>query len=302
METSRAATRERFQLFFLLCVNVTICVLLIAKYRSGEITRLNAIISAAICVVFLNAVMLFALRNAAQKTGHTISRKLLVAASVLAASGFVTTLLVATHSAHHASELDLALSDTPLSSIEPARKRLLVEMLRQTAANSRENDKLLANARQHPLNPQVYTPESFANTQAMQQVVDRLTSIVQADAAYAAKQMAAKQHFRDQMATVDPAYLNRWNDSIRPQDEAQASVEKIQQDWLASVVALYTFAQQNSGEIAIKDGNVQLSPSADDAIFHQLMDQSKAQYQELLAAVQRGVNSQKAAKSRVLTP
>jgi peptidoglycan/LPS O-acetylase OafA/YrhL len=119
MDTNLATKRERFHLLLLLLTNVTISVLLIAKYRSGEINRTNAILSAAFCMVFLNAVMLVAFWKSAAKTGDTLSAKLWVAAAAFALCGFSITSLVVAQSPHHDRDVELALSDTPLSSIQP---------------------------------------------------------------------------------------------------------------------------------------------------------------------------------------
>ena len=302
MTEGTSAKRERFYLLLLLCVNVALPVVLIAKYRAGEISRYNSLVSAAMCTVLINGAMVYGFWKSIQKTDDKGTKKLFVAAAVLAVFGFLTTFWVVSHADHHGSDLDLAMSDTPLASIEPARQRFLVELIRQTAANSRENDKLVAEVRQHPLNPQVYTAESFANTETMNHTVGRLTDIVQADAAYYAKQQAAKQHFREELAPVDPEYLRSWDNSDRSRVEAQAFLEKLQQDWLASVVSLYAYAQGHFQEISAKDGTVQLGTPADDAVFQKLLNQSKNLHHQLLQGVQQGIDAQKQSSRNLVTP
>ena len=67
--TTDASTRqERHQWLVLLCVNLTIAALLIWKFRAGEITRTNAVISAAVCVICANAAALYGFYRRIQRT------------------------------------------------------------------------------------------------------------------------------------------------------------------------------------------------------------------------------------------
>jgi hypothetical protein len=197
MRTTMDAPNQRrhMQWFVLFLVNLTIPVLLIWKFRLGEITERNAVISAAICVVGLNAAVLYGFRKGTQSSSDRLPPKFIAAAAMFALAGFSATALTVSHVAHHDSDLDLAMSDTPLDSIQPPRTRLIVELIRQTAANSRENDKVIAEARKHPLDPEVYSPQSFSSVDVMNRTVARLTAFVAADAEYYGKQQSAQRHF-----------------------------------------------------------------------------------------------------------
>lgn len=294
--------RQRMQWFVLFCVNLTIPVLLIWKYRAGEITRMNAEISAAICVIGLNALVLYGFHRGIQRMGARLPAKFTTLAAIFAVLGFSATALTVSHIAHHDSDVDLAMSNVSLDAIQPERKRLLVELIRQTAANSREYDKVVAEARKHPLDPQVYSPESFSSVDAMNRTIARVTDLVAGDAEYYAKQQAAQRHFREQMATADPAYLESWDKSRTPQENFEAASEELQKEWLESVKVLYGYASQHYGELHIKDGKIQFSTSTTNVAFNNLMDRSVALHNKLLGAVQRGVELRRRVSEKFVTP
>jgi hypothetical protein len=304
MRTTMDAPNQRrhMQWFVLFLVNLTIPVLLIWKFRLGEITERNAVISAAICVVGLNAAVLYGFRKGTQSSSDRLPPKFIAAAAMFALAGFSATALTVSHVAHHDSDLDLAMSDTPLDSIQPPRTRLIVELIRQTAANSRENDKVIAEARKHPLDPEVYSPQSFSSVDVMNRTVARLTAFVAADAEYYGKQQSAQRHFREQMAIVDPAYLESWNNSRSPQASADATTEEVQGEWLESVKALYDYAAGHYGELLIRDGKVQFSTPGTNVAFNDQMVRSKALHDKLLSAVQRGVGVHRQAREKFLVP
>ena len=302
MTTDVTIQGERLHLLLLLCVNVTIVIVLTAKFRPGDITKSTALISAAICLIGMNAFLLLRFRKPDQDRGVKRTAKFVIVAAILAICSFMTTLFVASSSAHHNRYMDLANSSVPLTSIEPTKTRLIVELIRQTAANSSENEKQDADARQHPLNPQVYSAASFENIQTMQHTVARLTQIVQTDVNYYSSQQATSQHFREQMASVDADYLRSWDEARKPQEDAQASVERIEHEWLSSVTSLYRDALEHHEEITVKDENIRLATPSDDAIFQMRMNQSKALHEQLLAGVQGLVEAQKLAKKNVDMP
>jgi hypothetical protein len=295
--------QQRMQWFVLFCANLTIPALLIWKFRACEITERNALISAAICCIGLNGFLLYGFHKGIQRMGGARLRpKVFVVAAILAFVGFSATALTVPRMAHHDSDLDLAMSDAPLDSIQPPRTRILVELIRQIAANSRENDKVLAEAREHPLDPQVYSPQSFASVDVMNRTIARLTAFVVADAEYYGRQQAAQRHFREHMVIVDPAYLESWNKARGPQENLEAATEEIQKEWLVSVKALYDYASQHYGELHIKDRKIQFSTPAANVAFSDQMDRSKALHDKLLAAVQRGVEARRQAGEKFVVP
>lgn len=285
--------RQCMQWFVLFCVNLTIPVLLIWKYRAGEITRTNAEISAAICVIGVNALVLYGFHRGIQRKGARLPAKFIAVAAIFSLVGFSATALTVSRITHYDALGDLAMSNIPLDSIQPVRTRLVVELIRQTAANSRENDKALADAREHPLDPQLYSPESFSSVDVMNRTVARLTEIVAADADYYGKQEAAERHFREQMAVVDPAYLESWDKSRAPQLNFEAATEELQKEWFESVKVLYGCASQHYGDLHIRDGKVQFSTPATNVAFNDQMNRSEALHDKLLSAAQRGAELQK---------
>lgn len=291
--------RQHIQWFVLLCVNLTIPAFLIWQFRSGEITQVNAVICAAICIIGLNALVLYGFDRGLRRNGVRVPAKLPMVAAMFGLAAFGATALTVSHVAQQDRYMDLAASNVPLDSIQPLRTRLVVELVRQTAANSRENDNLLRDVQKHPLDPQVYTPASFSSIQVMNRTVTRLTEIIAADNAYYAKQQAARQRFRDQMAIVDPAYLDSWDKASAAQEGAEAATEELEKEWLESVRVLYSYASQHSRELRIRDGQLQFSTPALNDTFRNQMSRSQALHDQLLDAVQRGAEARRRAEKNI---
>jgi hypothetical protein len=302
MSRDSVTPRKRLDWLILLCIDVTVPAVVLWKFHLGEISKANALITTAIALIGCNLVLLQAIRKRSQSGEPPIRRQLLLAAFILAAISFASIASAVSFISQKNNYLDLALSNTPLSSITPERTRLIVELLRTRAANSKENDRLLAEVRLHPIKPELYSANSFATVETMYHTVARLADVVNLDADYYAKQQAAMQHFRLQMATVDPDYLKAWDADRQAQEAAEASTEQLTHDWLSTVKALYGYASEHPKDITVKEENLQFATPAVEMTFNGLLNKSKLVQTKLFAMVQKSVEVQRQAKRDLNVP
>jgi len=142
--------RNQLDWLLLLCVDATVPVILVWKTHSGEVQPVIALVSGLLCLLVGNVVVLIAIRNRNGRTGQPNSKWLVLGASGV---GVIVALVMGVAVfgiPQHNNYLDLALSDIPLSEIQPEQKRLVVELIRHRAANSREYDRLVSEAKTKP--------------------------------------------------------------------------------------------------------------------------------------------------------
>jgi hypothetical protein len=283
-------------------LNLGVALFSLWNYHSGSATRQVVLISAAIVLAIGNLGVLFSLRTQLKKSDIAPPQSLIPTAIILAIVSFAITVSGVSLLHHHSDYIDLALSNTPLSSIEPEQKRLVVELLRHRAQSSRENDKELADEQAHPLNPQLYTPESFASKAVMESTMANLTKFMNIDLRYAKSLEETMQDFRQKMAACDPAYLKSWDESEQEQEAAQASTMQAEREWFASVTALYSYAETHADNITLKQGHLVITPPPLLETFNQQMSRSKDLQQNLLTRQAGLVKAHQQAKQAVIIP
>jgi len=294
--------RKKVDWMMIALVNVTIAVWIIVKYRLGQTDEKVALISAGVSVVFLNLAVLWGIRKRRRNSGELLPKSLILGGAIFGFVAFFLTAVYILTTSHHSSYLDLAMSDRPLSSIDPEQTRLIVELLRGRAANSRENDKLLAEARKSPLNPALYSADSFAGAAVMKSTVERLNYFIEADFQYSEKQQAVMQNFRQKTAQSDPAYLRSWDATRQEQETAETSTEELEHEWLKSVQSLYAYAEDHTQEISLKNGKLHFSASAVQTAFAQQMTDSTALHDKWLILEQGLVKAQQKSKEKLIMP
>lgn len=281
-----SSNRHRLDWLVLSCLNATIPALLVWKTRSGETTPTVAVLSGLLCLIVMNVMVLMAIRKRNARTGQLTSKWIvrgsfglgLLAALAMSAGVFAVQ--------QRNDYLDLALSDVPLPRIEPERKRLVVELIRRRAANSRDYDGLIAEVGKNPMSPGLHTPESFANKEVIESTITQLTKYAEIDFQYFQKQQAAMAEFRQKMATVDPAYLQAWDAKRQQHEEAELSANDLEHQWLASAASLYGYAASHSKDISLRDGRLEFATDVIRLEFHDNQDKSRVLYQKWQDAVQ----------------
>ncbi len=282
------------------CLNVSVPIAVIWEYRSGNVNSVSALLSAACVLLFLNSVVLWTVSVRSKREGMPFQKKLILAAGALAVVAFLSTILGVSLIKQRNGYLDLAMSDTPLSSIQPERKRIVVELIRRSAANSQEENKAMAEAQKVPLNPAVYSAESFASQQVIDSTLTHLATYTEIDFQYFAKQQAAQGDFRRKMTVCDAEYLRTWEAERRDQEDMEKSVDQLEHDWFASVNALYSYGRQHNREIEVKGENISISNPTVCQTFDDLFRRSKALHEKLENSVQEEVRHQQQAKARLV--
>ena len=118
----------------------------------------------------------------------------------------------------------------------------MVELVRRMAANSREYERAIVEAKTLPISFALYTPESFASVDGMKSIINTLRKNFEVDMDYAAKQRQIMSEFREKMAGVDPDYLKKWDSKRYDEEQLQASATELEKQWVSGAVALYEFA------------------------------------------------------------
>jgi hypothetical protein len=149
------------------------------------------------------------------------------------------------------------------------------------------------------MNPSVYSPESFANSQAIQSTVGTLTKLVSIDFQYSASQQSAKQDFRQKMAVCDAQYLRQWDAERQEQEATEKATEQLEHEWFASIESLYGYALQHSGQIEAKDGHIVITSADVREAFNNELNRSKALHRDLLSSEQGLAKRQQQAKARI---
>ncbi len=122
---------------------------------------------------------------------------------------------------------DIAISDKPLSTIEPEQKRLVVELIRRTAVISQEENKAMAEAQKVPMNPVVYAPESFRDKEIIGFRLARLTNYEEIDFQSFDKQQSASGTLPSgRWESCDAEYLQKWDAERKEQEDREKSSGK----------------------------------------------------------------------------
>jgi hypothetical protein len=289
--------RSQLEYALVLCVNATIPAMVLWNWYSGEVSSTTAILTAVISAAVVNAVLIFGLRFKQRRLGNSPSQRLPATAAILAVTAVLLTMLGVEAIPVRNDYLGLALSDRPLTEIQPEQKRLVVELIRRRAANSREYDQVLAEAKAHPISPALYTPESFANVDAMHNTVNMLNKYIDVDMTYGTKQQEVLSEFRRKMAKVDPEYLKEWDSERQDAEQLQASATVLEKQWFTGVVALYDFAATHYDEIKLygsPGGNVGKTAQQ----FKEQVEASKAVYAKWQVQLRELVRRQNESRAR----
>jgi hypothetical protein len=284
----------------LACVNASTPLFETWEYRSGGINSTAALLSVVFVLAALNSMVLWSLFARAKRNGWPIQwKKLIIAASTMAVIAVFSTFVGVSLVKKRNNYYDLAMSNKPLSSIEPERKRLVVEYLRRAAANSQDENKAMAEAQKRPIDPAVYSTESFSSQEVMRSTLAQLTTYTQIDFDFSAKQQAVREDFRRKMKACDPGYLKSWDDDSTGYEQMQQSANQVEHDWFASVTALYSYGEQHARQIDVKGGKVSISDPDVGRKFDDLLNESKALHDKLESVVHDEVRRQQQSKAEI---
>ncbi len=293
-------SRQQLDWLVLLCVNLTIPVMLGWKTYSGDLTANVAIISALVTLLFMNCVVVVGIKSRRKRQGIETPRSFIFWAVGLAVfSALVTTLTVASIPVRN-DYRELALSSTPLADIQPEQRRLVVELIRRRIANTREENRYLAQLK--PLSPALYSPESFANVDVIQNTSNAMKKAAETDFGYNAKNQQAMAEFREKMGTADPGYLKAWDAEHQDQEDLEASTLALEKQWLTGVEALYGFAAKNTQSISLRGNKLEFSTPTIEQDFQRQKEANEALYNKLMERERMLAERQKKAQSKTGGP
>jgi hypothetical protein len=224
------------------------------KYRAGDCSPRVALVSGLLSLLVVYAVLLLTIRVRNRRLGLPSPRSLLIGAifaGMLAAGGLWVTL------ANEMGEKDLmmtALSSKPISEIRPEEKALVVQLLRKELKRNRDYEHTVSQIK--PLNPPLFSNESFRSVTTMQQEIDGLKQAVALDFATHDQHQRDLAEFRSLMMKRYPAYLKSFNSGIRNKEESWEEVLSLERQLLNATIDLYEFAARNPENISFQNGNL----------------------------------------------
>jgi hypothetical protein len=273
-------SRQQLDWLILFCVNIPIPVVMGWKTYSGDLTAKVAIICALVTLLIMNSVVVVSIKSRRKRQGIATPHSFVLWALGLAVfSAFVTTLTVASMPVRN-NYRELALSNTPLKDIQPEQTRLVVELIRRRVANTREENRFLAQLK--PLSPALYSPESFASVDVIQNTSSEMKKVAEKDFDYTTQNQQAMVEFREKMATADPEYLKAWDAERHDQEDLEASTLALEKQWLTGVEALYGFAAKHTQSISLRGNKLEFAAPAIGQDFQRQKDASEALYNKLM--------------------
>ena len=278
-------TREAKDWLVLVCIDAAVPITIAWKRHTGETNTTVAIVSGLVSLVVLNAVFIVKIRARNKQQGQGVPRSLIIGAIGLMMLAALVTSLGAYAVPEHNDYVELALSDKPLNDIHPEQRALVVELLRRQLANSRANDRMIAEFK--PIAPPLFSHDSFASESTIRSVSTEYKNATDADFSYYAQQQEAMNEFRAKMIKVDPSYLKSFEAARQERETAEAEAFKMEQESAAATLALYQYAAIHAKDIKVKNGELAFSTESVRLEFSWQLENSKALFSKWQAAVQK---------------
>jgi hypothetical protein len=246
---------------------------------------------------FMTAVLFISFRRR-QKAANQMTPRSMVAIAVglVLLSGLITTVSIAAFPSK--SILEIAQSSVPLSEIYPEQKRIVVELVRQTAANSAANIRDAQTMK--PISPALYSVDSFASKAIMESTLSQLQEAYRLDQAYAASRRQSMQIFHDKMLKADPDYLRDFESKTRQSDSYEKVLETSEHDWVVSTTNLYNYAIAHADQISLDhDGHLNIRSQEVRQSVLQQIDACRSEEQTLSLQREKAVNDQEAIQNHL---
>jgi hypothetical protein len=279
------------------CINIAIPAFTIWKMHTDDLGRVAALYTCWVSFVLLNAVCLLGMWSREHRAGRFVSRMRTVQGIAFALiTAIAATFAVNSYAARN-SYFALAMSSMPLESIRPARRRIVVELIRERAASSKAYQSAAAHFR--PISPPLYSPRSFATVDAMKTTVQQLQQAFDMDASYADRVKQRYARFCDEMGQADPQYLREWQSARNNQEQTEASLFSVEERWFQSVQDLYGYAAGQHESIVVRNDNLAFSSPEVKAQFENLENMSRDLQQKLQTSRAALVNKQGQSVARI---
>lgn len=279
------------------CINITITVVTIWKTQTGVFNRATALFTCWICFVLFNTGYLLYVRVWDRRMErHRVRGMVALAIALALVVGLSTTAYLNSYAPKN-SYFALAMSNTPLDSIQPVRRRIVVELIRKRAAASKEYESAASHI--PPITPPLYSPESFGSIEAMNSAVQQLQQAFDIDTAYFNGLKQSDARFRGEMEQADPQHLQSWLSFQNSEEEAQVSVFTAEDQWVQSVHDLYKYASSQHQNIMVRGGILDFSSSEVRSKFQSVESTSESLQQKMQSARAALVENQRQAKAKV---
>jgi len=285
-----SVSRKHRDWLILIIVNLTVPVMVAWEHYRGEASRPVAFISGLASLLVLNAVIVIAIHFRDKRNGNVRQRNFVIAAIILTLFSTLLTAIGVHSTTERNDYLELALSNIPLDQIHPEQKALVVDLVRRSAANSRNYEN--AAAQMKPYSPQLYSAESFANDSVIHSVSDQFKKATAVDFAYREEQMGTMNDFRSKMMKVDPDYLKSFEAGQQEQQMGEINEFQLEKECATATLALYDYAEKHTKDIALKDGQLTFANDAVRAEFSRQLEASKSLNDRLQTAHQELVRRQ----------
>jgi hypothetical protein len=280
-------SRKALDWWLVACADSTVVAIIAWKHHFGEVTTSVALASGLICLAVLNIVFLAAVNARNKRHGLPTAGSFFAGAVGMAVVSSLVMAGAVYRKPERNEDVDLALSNTPLSEIHPQRKAILVQLLRRRQAISQEYQKEVAQMK--PICPALYSPASFASASAMHDLMSELTQAYDADVSNAAQQKQSMDEFRVEMGRADPDYLKSFEAADQRDEEHRNNITDLEEKWFNSTIALYKYAASHSKEITVREGQLRFGNSAVQSEFSRELQGSKTLYNGFQEQVQEGI-------------
>jgi len=292
-----SVSRKSLDWLILIVVNLTVPLIVAWKHHAGEASQTVASVSGLVSLLVLNSVIIIAIHFREKRKNEVIPRGFVIGGIVLALFSVLLTVIGVYSIPEHNDYVELAFSSVPLDQIHPQQKALIVDLLRRTAANSRDYEHLAAQTK--PISPHLYSVESFANENVIRSVLAEYVEANAADFAYHEQQEQTMNEFRDKMMKVDPNYLKSFEADRQEQETQEARAFQLQQECSTATTALYNYAETHAKDITVKDGQLRFTNDDVQAEFSRQLEGSKALYERWQGALQESVRRQQQSRKNV---
>ena len=226
----------------------------VSGYRSGLWSPRCDLVSGFLTLVVGGAIVFLVIRSRYRDLGLPVPRSLLigaVASGVLSAGGLWLML------GNEMSEKDFmmtALSSKPISEIQPEYKALVVELFRKEL--KRDRDYQQKSSQLKPLNPPLFSNESFRSLPIMQGEVEGVNEVIALDLAAYDQHEHNLGEFQSAMKKRHSDLLKSFNSGTRSKEESLQEIISLERQFFDATLDLYRFAARNPENIIYQHGDL----------------------------------------------
>lgn len=289
--------RKIFVWLIILGSNLGAATVILVRLQGGTTEDDAALWSCWIAFTLTGLLLAFALSKQDRQTRGSVSPSIFIGIPAVGiVVGLLTTSFILDFQSKN-SYIALTYSSKPLNEIKPERRKLVVEALRRTAANSKANTDMAKSIK--PILPPLYSAESYASPLTIQTTMQRLSDAFEIDVMYAKQQRDVMTDLRTKLAHADPAFLKQWNEARAVQEASEVAGEALEQQWVKETLNLYAYANEHSNAIRLNGSVLSFASSDVQSQFLRQEENCKRLQSEMQSSRQRLLESQKKAQTHL---